>query len=167
MYTLVAWIASGESLLVCFWSCAQTSVRIVERHSELNLMLSFFLPFLYVSWNSWVALGPLLPVPLANSELADDPKRERSETSVKVYFSSSRNVLVKMIRRKWLISWLILPGAFRGCALTMSDSFHELVASIVLGFNVEMNSLLKERTRRYFPEIWNGQIISIVMYISS
>ena len=44
-----------------------------------------------------------------------------------------------------------LPAAFNGCALTISDSFHELVASIVFGFSVDIASWLKESTLRYFP----------------
>ena len=33
----------------------------------------------------------------------------------------------------------------------MSDSFHELVASMVFGFKVAIASELKESTLRYFP----------------
>ena len=43
------------------------------------------------------------------------------------------------------------PVALRGCTLTISDNFHELVASMVLGFNVAIHSSPKESTRRYFP----------------
>ena len=71
-------------------------------------------------------------------------------------FKSRWHIIVNLVKNAFV------PGAFKGCALTISDSFHEFVASIVLGFNVEIASLLKESTRRYLPENKNQNTSKIL-----